>query len=646
MDALTDEGYNDVCEEPKNEIPIPHWVTALTEDQRVEFAVSLLLTLPTSKLAEIHHRIAPLLHRDFLALLPYELSIHVLSFLDAQTLCCAARVSKKWREITSDGIIWRRLFLEKGWSVNKKLVDWYLSSYTDPYASMILPSNDVTNNGLMDTGDGYKTDSVQDETADSELSVGSSDESSTVARAPRRSIAGRNSHRTSQCSRFHGNNSQDVNNTQYGSPADFAPQSGSPRRYSTAGPSTIHNTSIISQAYSSNEELLDSSNQMSDTQNTTLANQFSNGNASSSRGTPLRHCLPTSTRARRRQQVPLPPTPIPAHFPFPPSAYTPYNLLMHRNQAGMPSINWKYLYHQRSRLDSKWRQGKYETRELPGHSESIYCIQFDEHKIISGSRDDTIKVWDIKTGYCVRTYRGHKASVLCLQYDDKIIVSGSSDATIIIWDLATGEILRTLEGHTESVLNLRFNDTHIVSCSKDRTVRIWRRDSLKRPRVLEGHRAAVNAIQFQDDYVVSASGDRTIKLWSLSTGECIRTFDGHSRGIACIQFDGRIIVSGSSDRTIKVFDVQTGLCIRTLIGHEDLVRTLQFEGNRIVSGSYDETVKVWDLQSGELVANLAHVHNSRVFKLQFNATKIVSCSQDQKIVVWDFARGIDTTFLV
>ena len=115
--------------------------------------------------------------------------------------------------------------------MNKKLVDWYLSSYTDPYASMILSNNDVTNNGLIDTGDGYRTDSMQDETADSELSVGSSDESSIVVRARRRNTAGRNSHRTSQCSGFHGHfNSQDlVNNTQYGD-VD-ASQSGSPRRY-------------------------------------------------------------------------------------------------------------------------------------------------------------------------------------------------------------------------------------------------------------------------------------------------------------------------------------------------------------------------------------------------------------------------------
>lgn len=85
-----------------------------------------------------------------------------------------------------------------------------------------------------------------------------------------------------------------------------------------------------------------------------------------------------------------------------------------------------------------------------------------------------MKVWDTKTGECIRTLSGHTASVLCLQYDSTILVSGSSDSRVLIWDLVgeegTGagkwEIKHHLLGHTMGVLDLCFDDEYIVSCSK------------------------------------------------------------------------------------------------------------------------------------------------------------------------------------
>ncbi|KAG0361586.1 hypothetical protein BG005_007871 [Podila minutissima] len=344
--------------------------------------------------------------------------------------------------------------------------------------------------------------------------------------------------------------------------------------------------------------------------------------------------------------------------PLPSDILSPKILQIHRDpQTLQAMINWKFLYVQRKQLEQNWAHGVHSAQLLPGHAEGIYCIQFDERKIASGSRDNTIKIWNLATGACLRTYHGHSASVLCLQYDDDKIVSGGSDTNIIVRDLQTGKIVRRLEGHADSVLSLRLEKDTVVSCSKDRTVKIWKISTGELVRTLVGHRAAVNAVQFSPEpsetmymghqrVVVSASGDRSIKIWSFETGECLRTLEGHTRGIACIQFEGNIIISGSSDKSIKIWDIARGECIRTLVGHEDLVRTLQFSNGRIISGGYDETIKIWDQESGTVVANLEGGHSHRVFKLQFNDSKIVSCSQDQKIVIWDFAVGVDTTFLI
>jgi WD40 repeat protein len=60
----------------------------------------------------------------------------------------------------------------------------------------------------------------------------------------------------------------------------------------------------------------------------------------------------------------------------------------------------------------------------------VYCLQYDDEKIISGLRDTTIKIWKRRDLQCEKRLAGHTGSVLCLQYDDQIIVSGSSDSTV------------------------------------------------------------------------------------------------------------------------------------------------------------------------------------------------------------------------
>lgn len=286
-------------------------------------------------------------------------------------------------------------------------------------------------------------------------------------------------------------------------------------------------------------------------------------------------------------------------------------------------INWQYLYTMRRKLETNWEQGNFKNFQLPhpdhpeeGHDgECIYSLQYNEEYLVSGSRDKTLRIWNLATRRLVRKpLIGHIGSVLCLQFDsdpcEDIIVSGSSDSDVIIWRFSSGEIIQRLtHAHRESVLNVKFDKRILATCSKDRTIKIFNRRPMKAGEpgyvfpvpttlrnygcdaspldqqptlppftmisVLEGHGAAVNAVQIVEDEIVSASGDRHIKVWDWKTGVCKRTLIGHNKGIACVQYDGKRIVSGSSDNEVKVFDRETGIETASLRAHTDLVRTVQ-----------------------------------------------------------------------
>lgn len=103
----------------------------------------------------------------------------------------------------------------------------------------------------------------------------------------------------------------------------------------------------------------------------------------------------------------------------------------------------------------------------------------DGHRIVSGSSDSTVQIWDADTGELVREpLKDHIDAVLSVAFSPNghRIVSGSDDCTVRIWDAKTGDLVRgPFKGHTRMVLSVAFSpDGHrIVSGSSDRTVRIW-----------------------------------------------------------------------------------------------------------------------------------------------------------------------------
>uniref|UniRef100_A0AAY4AB74 F-box/WD repeat-containing protein 7 n=1 Tax=Denticeps clupeoides TaxID=299321 RepID=A0AAY4AB74_9TELE len=310
---------------------------------------------------------------------------------------------------------------------------------------------------------------------------------------------------------------------------------------------------------------------------------------------------------------------------------------------GFTHSPWKSAYIRQHRIDTNWRRGDLKSpKVLKGHDDHVItCLQFCGNRIVSGSDDNTLKVWSAVTGKCLRTLVGHTGGVWSSQMRDNIIISGSTDRTLKVWNAETGECIHTLYGHTSTVRCMHLHEKRVVSGSRDATLRVWDIETGQCLHVLMGHVAAVRCVQYDGRRVVSGAYDFMVKVWDPETETCLHTLQGHTNRVYSLQFDGIHVVSGSLDTSIRVWDVETGNCIHTLTGHQSLTSGMELKDNILVSGNADSTVKIWDIKTGQCLQTLQgpHKHQSAVTCLQFNKNFVITSSDDGTVKLWDLKTG-------
>ena len=310
---------------------------------------------------------------------------------------------------------------------------------------------------------------------------------------------------------------------------------------------------------------------------------------------------------------------------------------------------------------------------LTGHTGLVTALACspDGTRIVSGSADKTLKIWDAASGGELATLVGHKGPVTAVAYcsDGTRIASGSADKTLKIWDAASGGELATLVGHKGPVTAVAYCSagTRIASGSAGGAVKIWDAAGGAEVANLTGHANRVTALACSADgtRLVSSSYDKTVKIWDAATNAEIRTLTSQPRGAnrgsplfpgiptdplqvnaVALSPDSTRIASGSYDGTITIWDATTGAELATLTRDTGEVNAVAYspDGTRIASGSADNTITIWDAATRAEVATLTG-HTDRVTSLACSpdGTRIVSGSNDGTVKVWDAATAEVTT---
>ena len=198
---------------------------------------------------------------------------------------------------------------------------------------------------------------------------------------------------------------------------------------------------------------------------------------------------------------------------------------------------WKLSFMRQHNIEMNWRLVPIKTpKVLKGHDDHVItCLQFSGNRIVSGSDDNTLKVWSAMTGKCLRTLVGHTGGVWSSQMATNIIVSGSTDRTLKVWNAESGTCVHTLYGHTSTVRCMHLHGTKVVSGSRDATLRMWDVDTGECLHVLVGHVAAVRCVQYDGRLVVSWAYDYMVKVWNPEREECLHTLSGHTNRVYSLQ---------------------------------------------------------------------------------------------------------------
>ncbi|KAI8611683.1 WD40-repeat-containing domain protein [Chytriomyces sp. MP71] len=285
---------------------------------------------------------------------------------------------------------------------------------------------------------------------------------------------------------------------------------------------------------------------------------------------------------------------------------------------------------------------------LESHTEGVLSAAFsvDGKKIISSSKDYTIKIWDVRTGECTSTITGHTSWVNSVAYapNGQFFVSASSDKSVCIWDASSGELLRVLEGHLDIITNavISKDSKLIVSSSIDSCVKVFDVDTGKCINTMQEPGLSIRVALSPDNKTIAIAVKTKpypISLFALDTGILISQLSGHSDSVRTVLFspDGKWLISGGADSLVKVWDLESQICIKTLAGHVSRIIHLAISDDccLIASCSKDSTARVWSSSTGECL-NIFKGHSNWTNGVDFSADKkhLLTCSNDNTIKLW------------
>ena len=287
-----------------------------------------------------------------------------------------------------------------------------------------------------------------------------------------------------------------------------------------------------------------------------------------------------------------------------------------------------------------------------GHRAGVQHAKFSRNcdSVLTASSDNTVRIWDAKTGTEIVRFDGHVSKVRSVVFspNGKRVLSASEDSTARIWDAATGREIKIIRGHKRGLCSAVFSSDGklVLTASDDSTARIWNAKTGREIKLFPCHGQRVRSAVFspEEEYVLTANEDRTAQIWNTATGLEIRNIQGHKAGLCSAVFssDGKHVLTASEDSTARISDAESDSVISNFVGHEGAVWSAVYspDGKSVLTASDDRTARIWDAKNGsEILKFLGHV--ARVWSAVYSpdGKSVLTASDDRTARIWDAESG-------
>lgn len=303
---------------------------------------------------------------------------------------------------------------------------------------------------------------------------------------------------------------------------------------------------------------------------------------------------------------------------------------------------------------------------LKGHTLPVTALVFspDSRRLVSGSNDGFIRIWDVAERTLLRAIdccthiqsltnptelsriNADIASV-DVSPKGKWIVTGSADETVRVWDIDDGTLVAgPFTGHWGFSLLVSFSPdgARVASCAEDRSIRLWS--------VREGMLASTHDSRMFDitSITFSPSGSRIyttspygVSLWNANDGSLVSNVTSARPRSACslpISHDGTRIAVFLEDHSVQVISIKDRSRIAgPFRGHTALATCAAFsaDGLHLVTGSEDCTLRMWSFRDGGSVAGPFVGHTKTIVRVSVSrdGSRVASYSLDGTIRVWN-----------
>jgi U3 small nucleolar RNA-associated protein 12 len=303
--------------------------------------------------------------------------------------------------------------------------------------------------------------------------------------------------------------------------------------------------------------------------------------------------------------------------------------------------------------------------ELPGHRADIRSLALSsDDKMLASASNGSLKIWNVKTQSCIRTFECGYALCCAFLPGDKVVVVGTKAGELELFDVASAQLLDTVTAHEGAIWSLQVHPDgrSMVSGSADKSAKFWnfqivQEEVLGTTRTTPKLKLAqsrtlkvsddILSLRFSPDAKLLAVAllDNTVKVFFTDSLKLYLNLYGHKLPVLNmdISYDSKLIVTCSADKNVRIWGLDFGDCHKALFAHQDSILQVAFvphnrdgNGHHFFSASKDRAIKYWDGDKFEQIQRLDG-HHGEIWSLAMsqNGNFIISASHDKSIRVWE-----------